>query len=40
MQRDTTNLAVQNKELKMRLESMQQQAQLRSGKHGSIFIHA
>lgn len=31
MQRDTTDLSAQNKELKMKLEAFEQQAQLREG---------
>lgn len=33
MQRDTTGLTVENKELKLRLQAMEQQAQLRDGMH-------
>ena len=31
MQRDTTGLTIENKELKLRLQSLEQQAQLRNG---------
>lgn len=31
MQRDTSGLTVENKELKLRLQAMEQQAQLRDG---------
>ena len=31
MQRDTTGLTTENKELKLRLQAMEQQAQLREG---------
>lgn len=31
MQRDTTGLTVENKELKLRLQALEQQAQLRDG---------
>lgn len=40
MQRDTTALASENKELKLRLESMDQQAQLRDGMLQSIIVNA
>lgn len=40
MQRDTTDLSAQNKELKMKLEAFEQQAQLREGMHHFIFIDA
>lgn len=40
MQRDTTDLTVQNKELKMKLDALEQQAQLREGMHHFIFIYA
>jgi hypothetical protein len=33
MQRDTNDLTSQNKELKMKLEAFEQQAQLREGMH-------
>lgn len=33
MQRDTTGLSTENTELKLRLQSMEQQAQLRDGKN-------
>lgn len=33
MQRDTTGLTAENKELKLRLQAMEQQAQLRDGTH-------
>lgn len=31
MQRDTSGLSIENKELKLRLQAMEQQAQLRDG---------
>ena len=40
MQRDTTDLTTENKELKMRLEAMEQEAQLREGMHGFVFVNA
>jgi hypothetical protein len=41
MQRDTNDLTSQNKELKMKLEAFEQQAQLREGMHQYfIFIAA
>jgi hypothetical protein len=33
MQRDTNGLTVENKELKLRLQAMEQQAHLRDGTH-------
>jgi hypothetical protein len=33
LQRDTTGLSSENAELKIRLQAMEQQAQLRDGKH-------
>jgi hypothetical protein len=33
IQRDTTGLTVENKELKLRLQAMEQQAHLRDGMH-------
>jgi len=33
IQRDTNGLANENTELKLRLQAMEQQAQLRNGKH-------
>lgn len=33
IQRDTTGLSSENTELKLRLQAMEQQAQLRDGKH-------
>lgn len=33
MQRDTTVITAENKELKLRLQAMEQQAQLRDGMH-------
>ncbi|MBA0827907.1 hypothetical protein Goarm_012648, partial [Gossypium armourianum] len=33
LQRDTTGLTTENKELKLRLQAMEQQAQLRDGMH-------
>jgi len=38
MQRDTTDLTSENKELKLRLEALEQEAQLREGMHHFIFI--
>ena len=37
MQRDTTDLTAENKELKLRLEALEQEAQLREGMHHFIF---
>lgn len=37
MQRDTTGLTAENKELKLRLQAMEQQAQLRDGNVLLIF---
>jgi len=34
VQKDTTGLSTENSELKLRLQSMEQQAQLRDGMHG------
>lgn len=40
MQRDTTGLTAENKELKLRLQAMEQQAQLREGMHDlNCFCH-
>lgn len=41
IQRDTTGLTAENKELKLRLQAMEQQAQLREGTHflESIFLY-
>lgn len=40
MQRDTTGLTAENKELKLRLQAMEQQAQLREGMHDfKCFCH-
>jgi len=38
MQRDTTDLTAQNKELKMKLDAFEQQAQLREGMYHFIFL--
>lgn len=38
MQRDTTDLTAENKELKLRLEALEQEAQLREGMHHFMFI--
>ena len=40
MQRETTELAVENKELKLRLQAMDQQAQLRDGMHVTSSLNA
>lgn len=37
MQRDTSGLTVENKELKLRLQAMEQQAHLRDGMHFVIL---
>lgn len=37
MQRDTTGLTTENKELKLRLQAMEQQAHLRDGMHEVTF---
>ena len=40
MQRDTSGLTVENKELKLRLQAMEQQAQLRDGMHvATAFLY-
>lgn len=38
MQRDTTGLNVENKELKLRLQAMEQQAKLRDGMLLSVYF--
>jgi hypothetical protein len=38
-QRDTTGLSAENAELKIRLQAMEQQAQLRDGEHLFNFFH-
>ena len=40
MQRDTTDLTAQNKELKLRLQAFEQEAQLREGRHRFIFVYS
>jgi len=40
MQRDTTDLTTENKELKLRLEALEQEAQLREGMHHFIFVYS
>lgn len=40
MQRDTTDLTAENKELKLRLEALEQEAQLREGMDRFIYVHA
>lgn len=37
MQRDTTGLTAENKELKLRLQAMEQQAHLSEGMHKVVF---
>ena len=37
MQRDTTGLSAENAELKIRLQAMEQHAQLRDGEHCSLI---
>jgi len=37
LQRDTTGLSTENTELKLRLQAMEQQAQLRDGNHHHIL---
>lgn len=39
MQRDTTGLTTENKELKLRLQAMEQQAHLRDGMHDSKDLY-
>jgi hypothetical protein len=38
VQRDTAGLSAENAELKIRLQAMEQQAQLRDGEHAFIFF--
>lgn len=40
MQRDTTGLTAENKELKLRLQAMEEQSHLRDGMHYFNCIHA
>jgi hypothetical protein len=37
LQRDTTGLSAENAELKIRLQAMEQQAQLRDGEHRPVI---
>lgn len=40
MQRDTTVITAENKELKLRLQAMEQQAQLRDGMQVILYVCA
>lgn len=40
MQRDTTGLTAENKELKLRLQAMEEQSHLRDGMHFFNCVHA
>jgi len=39
LQKDTTSLTTENSELKLRLQSMEQQAHLRDGIHSQHLLH-